>query len=355
MRGVRSAIVFFFLLFTIIPTARSQWTRAISPYGAFVPALVSHGPDLFAGTGDGVYVSSDGGASWFSSADGLTSRLITTLASTDSMLFAGTYDSGVFQSTDRGAHWLPVNDGLANLRINAFLVSGRELFAATRTGLYRSTDDGSSWVKADSGLPKQKALVTSLAVRDSVVFAGIPGYGVFRSRDAGESWAPANNGLPPYARVACLAVIGGYLLAGTDTSGIFRSKDDGESWSASVTEPGNLQVFSFAVNSATGNTRGTRRPSLLAGTLGGVYVSSDSGNTWSAASGGLPEKSPVMSVLITDSSLIAGTDMQGIFVTTDRGARWAASNKGLLNTYFDFLYGHQIDNKGLATQRFTAP
>jgi acyl-homoserine lactone acylase PvdQ len=25
------------------------------------------------------------------------------------------------------------------------------------------------------------------------------------------------------------------------------------------------------------------------------------------------------------------------------------------NTYFDFLYGHQIDNKGLATQRFSAP
>ena len=25
------------------------------------------------------------------------------------------------------------------------------------------------------------------------------------------------------------------------------------------------------------------------------------------------------------------------------------------NLYFDFLYGHQVDNKGLPTQRFTAP
>jgi len=30
-------------------------------------------------------------------------------------------------------------------------------------------------------------------------------------------------------------------------------------------------------------------------------------------------------------------------------------NMYVLNQYFDFLYGHQVDNKGLSTQRFTAP
>ena len=30
-------------------------------------------------------------------------------------------------------------------------------------------------------------------------------------------------------------------------------------------------------------------------------------------------------------------------------------NMYVQNQYFDFLYGHQVDNKGLPTQRFTAP
>ena len=53
------------------------------------------------------------------------------------------------------------------------------------------------------------------------------------------------------------------------------------------------------------------------------------------------------------------TDVAGSRVAVATGKNLNVSNTltlvnmYVLNQYFDFLYGHQVDNKGLPTQRFT--
>lgn len=51
-------------------------------------------------------------------------------------LFAGTYD-GVFHSTNDGATWSLGNTGLTDTSVSALAVNGTNLFAGTRSGVWR--------------------------------------------------------------------------------------------------------------------------------------------------------------------------------------------------------------------------
>ena len=60
-------------------------------------------------------------------------------------LFAGTYGDGVFLSTNNGASWTAVNNGLTDLYVWALAVSGTNLFAGTYgSGVFLSTNNGTS-------------------------------------------------------------------------------------------------------------------------------------------------------------------------------------------------------------------
>src|ERR1019366_5407230 len=109
----------------------ASWTATSSILtGVFVNALAvtdtnSSSPMLFAGTyGGGVFRSADSGASWTSASTGLTGNglYIQALAvsganSSAPMLFAGTggkggVGDGVFRSSDNGASWTAASAGL---------------------------------------------------------------------------------------------------------------------------------------------------------------------------------------------------------------------------------------------------
>lgn len=72
-------------------------------------------PTLYAGTADGLYTSTDSGASWQSTGSGLPAARILALTdypSRPGLLYAGT-DSTVYQSTDAGRNWTLLASGLA--------------------------------------------------------------------------------------------------------------------------------------------------------------------------------------------------------------------------------------------------
>ncbi|HEX8409330.1 MAG TPA: hypothetical protein VF883_10720, partial [Thermoanaerobaculia bacterium] len=63
-----------------------------------------------------------------------------------------------------------------------------------------------------------------------------------------------------------------------------------------------------------------------------VWVSNDSGATWTPIDGNLPDI-PVHSIAIDptrNARLYLGTDL-GVFVSLDRGATWAVENTGFAN------------------------
>jgi len=57
-------------------------------------ALVVSGSTLFAGTNDGVFISSDSGTTWTQKTNGLTNPSVASLAVDGNYLYAGTYEGG---------------------------------------------------------------------------------------------------------------------------------------------------------------------------------------------------------------------------------------------------------------------
>jgi len=114
------------------------------------------------------------------------------------------------------------------------------------------------------------------------------------------------------------------LYAGTNGNGVFKSTDSGGTWSAANMGLTNLRVRALAIDPTTPAT-------LYAGGGGGVFKSSDSGGTWAAANTGLTNLD-VRALAINPTApatLYAGTYLGGIFKSTDSGGTWAAANTGL--------------------------
>ena len=86
-----------------LPKTTGQWMPTAGPEGAFVGSIVASGANLFAGTSAGVFRFTNNGATWVSS--GLESFSVQALAVHGSSVFAGTSGSGIFVSTDGGASW----------------------------------------------------------------------------------------------------------------------------------------------------------------------------------------------------------------------------------------------------------
>ncbi len=124
------------------------------------------------GTGGHVELTSDGGASWTSSAlnalvpgfhsymQSVTYVDNSTIFATSVAPFAGT--TRVAKSTNGGASWTGIT-GLPDVQVERIIVDNRDatkqsFFAATYAGVYHSTDGGTTWSSYGTGLPSVSVL-----------------------------------------------------------------------------------------------------------------------------------------------------------------------------------------------------
>lgn len=305
----------------------AQWVQVSGSYGGYSQCVVVIGTELFAGTGGGVFLSTDNGTSWKAANNGLKGS-VTSFAASGANLFAGTSGNGVFLSSNKGANWSAVNDGLTNLSVSCLAVSGSLIFAGTSgSGVFLSTNNGANWSAVSNGLVDLS--VFCLATHDSSVFAGLY-QGVFRSTNNGTNWTAINNGFrPPGARVPDYDV---HSIVVNDSSifaaahyGVYRSTDNGSSWTATSALPiiigGSIHFFLAANNS-----------NIIASNGVDVFSSTDNGTSWTTVSNGLPKSAynvpTIHSLAVKDSSLFAGTDA-GVFCSTDDGRSWINMSNGL--------------------------
>jgi hypothetical protein len=122
-------------------------------------------------------------------------------------LYAGT-GKGVFKTTNGATSWNPVNSGLPDFLDEPYtpvsaLVSDPlkpgMLYAAIAnlsTGkVFQSTNGGEGWVEADDGLPEAYVGTLVTDPQDSLTIYAGTNLGVFKSMDGGMSWTAANSGL----------------------------------------------------------------------------------------------------------------------------------------------------------------
>jgi CSLREA domain-containing protein len=200
---------------------------------------------VYAGTGSGVWKSTDGGSSFThvgTVGAGLTDQTIhsvTLAASSPNIVYAGTTLGGVFKSLDGGMSWASASAGLPTQPGGFYAIRALAIHptdpntVCTATGgggVYRTTDGGFNWTEINNGIPGNETSntrqVTSLAIDSSTpanIYAGTEG-GVFKSTDSGANWVAFNTGLGNQ-NVHALSidpVKSAVLYTGTVGDGVFR-------------------------------------------------------------------------------------------------------------------------------------
>ena len=125
-----------------------------------------------------------------------------------------------------------------------------------------------------------------------------------------------------------------HIFAGTYLGGVFRSTDNGDSWTEINNGLTSAYVFSFAINSSD---------HIFAGTSGdGVFRSTDNGDTWTEINNGLTNL-VVNSLAINSSDHILAGTYGGAFRSTDNGDNWMQINNDLTNP---LVYSLAINSTG---------
>lgn len=189
---------------------------------------------------------------------------------------------------------------------------------ATGGGVWKTTDYGVSWANISDGYFATPS-IGSIDVAPSnpnIIYVGtgsdgmrsnvITGKGVYKSTDAGKKWElvglektgqiGAVEVHPSNPDVVFVAAIGNAFAPNAER-GVFRTKDGGKSWEKVlfIADTIGISDIEFAPNNPNilyaGAWRGERKPWTIisGGKEGGIYKSTDGGDTWKKLDKGLPK------------------------------------------------------------------
>ena len=250
------------------------------------------------------------------------STAVTGVPSQPSTFYMGVASGGVWKTTDAGQTWFPISDGKIPVgSIGAIEVASSDpdvVYVGTGSddirsnvsvgrGVYKSTDAGQSWIFVGLRDVGQIGAVRIHPSNPDVVYVSATGNpfkanperGVFRTRDGGRTWEK--------------------VLFVSDSTGA----------SDVEFQPGNPDVL-YAVM-----WRGERKPwTIISGAReGGVYKSTDAGNSWTKLAGGLPtELVGKGNVAVTAANpnrvylLYEAKPGGGLYRSEDAGATWTLVN-----------------------------
>jgi len=354
---------------------------------ALIPHAVNASATLYAATSEGVYKSSDSGATWTAKNSGLPS--------------------------DKRAMALVVNPQDSNiLYVTIWSAPGSATWAG---GVYKSINGGETWVVKNSGLPQKPGNVEGRTsnypalVMDSshpdILYVGnnswTPDPGVYKTEDGGEHWGwssmedvdPSNVDLGWInygAAVKTLAIdplLPSRLYFGTSTD-LIKTQDGGKNWVQTYTtqngdswqgtglettcvqdivvSPEDSQTiyvgywdmgflkstdggqsfkrtsgsFEYGANTFSITVDPDKPAQIFAAfgwweeNKGGVWKSNDYGENWTPVRTNLPDATIWSLALDTNSpknsrTLYAASYNHGIYKTIDGGQSWSQINTGL--------------------------
>jgi photosystem II stability/assembly factor-like uncharacterized protein len=305
----------FCLCACLVPaSALAQWNRTTGPEGVAISTLATIDGTIYAGTQvEGVYASTDDGLTWTPRNAGIETLEVTTIVGQPGHLFAGTFGGGVFRSVDDGQTWLPPSNA-ADLAVTAMVAESPYLLAGTiDEGVYRSSDGGETWTQTLPGFTSIQAMCLS----GDTILASTYGY-TYGSTDGGATWFYVNAlegaGVWSYFCQDSLIVAGA-------VNQIFKSTDYGNTFTTIDLN------FSFGVVNIYSITR-TGNTFFMATSYDGIYQSTDEGLTWSPANQGMGPKDARAVVVSESSTLIAGTHYVGVYRSIDLGLSWSKSVTG---------------------------
>jgi len=233
-------------------------------------------------------------------------RAVAGVPNQPNLFYIGAVNGGVWKSDDYGRTWTPIFDQEPTQSVGAIAVA--------------PSDSNIIYVASGEGLHRPDLSV---------------GNGIYKSADAGKSWT--HLGLRDGQQIPALAVdprdpdklfaaVLGHPYGPNDERGIFRSTDGAKTWTKVLSVDENTGGSDIQVDPS--------KPDVLyaslwevregpwednnqfQGTSGGLFKSTDGGNTWHPLTRGLPDKLTQVNVAIAASE---PSRLYATVATTERG------------------------------------
>ena len=331
------------------------------------PTYVFAGVAGFVGRPDqvgkvGVFRRPADGLEWANVLPNVETHTVLVHPRTPSTVLAGTVD-GVWISTDQGASFKRAAFP-DTIQIWSFLVDSREpariLAGASPVAFYESRDTGATWTALpDSGIAeREKCAFRHRAMRmvqhpnrPDTVYAALEVNGVVRSDDFGRTWTDCSDHLIELSKLPHLkskiltqneaeGMLDGHAITITPAEpdavvlacrmGLFKSTDRGRTWQDMEMKRFSPITYGRDVKVAAGD------PSTMFAALsvsaashdGAVLRSTDTGKSWQRFDK-VKVNGTIMSVALNDRNpdeVLIGARYQGeVFATRDGGKSWIAT------------------------------
>ena len=258
----------------------TTWQRMAAIGGAAAPDRVLMTADgvMLASTGvqGQIWRSTDAATTW-TAASGLAGRSLNGMAAATGRVYVAT-DVGVFVSTDGGATFQAASSGLPTVPVTGrkvFHYGTNTVYSLEGPGVLRSTDGGATWERRSYGVGVGQLYGVD---RDGVLYADISAGGeLARSGDGGLTFErlgplPAESFPPLVISPADPSVM---YLSDVDAR-LYISRDGGRSWSVQPMK-GTVRNIAADAGDPMRLYAAMKPPD---GTISRIAVSGDGGRTW---------------------------------------------------------------------------
>ncbi len=297
-----------------------------------------------------MYKSTDGAANWSNDNYGFGAATSGNFGSTtvtslvidptqSSIVYAGT-GAGVFKSTNGGRTWTAMNNGLTSRSVVAIVIdpsTPSTLYVAVSgfsgiRGVYKTTDGGSSWNRRSNGIIESEPVSLTVdpdtpnTLYVGVSFCCVTGTHIYKTTDGADSWSPIAGATPLVPASIAIDPFNSstlYVADAVSPGAVHKGSNGGTTWQ-NLGLPGTAPVRSVVVSPLTQGL-------VYAGTDQALFRSVNGGTSWTQ----IPNRSgkvvfdPVSSSTIYLLANPFEFNLQGLFKSTDNGQTWVQMNKGL--------------------------
>lgn len=227
------------------------------------------------------------------------------------------HENGLLESRDGGRAWTASALAAEPAALATSPAGEGTAYVFTAQSFHVTADAGETWQEVVDTLPGNDILAAAVdPFTPTDVYASFAELGLFRSRDGGRSWEPIATPAEEQIVAVLVSHAPPLIFIALESGRVQVSTDEGETWSAASGAV--TMALRGPVRALTGAVDGSM---LYAAAHTGLFMSTSAGQTWID----LPLRKPLLAVAVDPSSertVVAVTESGEVYRSLDGGISW---------------------------------